>query len=53
MNEPDQIVSGLAGQPRITARDDVNAEILADDPLLAYIAEEVLPVTHYRPAFAE
>jgi multiple sugar transport system substrate-binding protein len=53
MNAPEQVISGLAGQPRITARDDVNAEILADDPLLSFIAEEVLPVTHFRPALAE
>ncbi|MFI9556755.1 extracellular solute-binding protein [Nonomuraea endophytica] len=41
--------SQLAGQVRISARDDVNAEVLTADPMLKYIAEEVLPITAYRP----
>ena len=53
MNSPEQIVAGLGGQPRITNRDDVNAEILADDPLLSFMADEVLQYTHFRPALAE
>jgi len=53
MNSADQVTAGLGGQPRITARDDVNAEVLADDPMLSYIAESVLPVTHFRPGLAE
>lgn len=51
--EPDAIKARLAGSARITARDDVNAEVLGNDPLLSYIAKEVLPITAFRPAFAE
>jgi len=53
MNSAEQVTAGLSGQARITARDDVNAEVLTGDPLLSYMAEEILPVTHYRPALAE
>ncbi|MFI6297369.1 extracellular solute-binding protein [Nonomuraea sp. NPDC050790] len=44
--------SQLAGQVRISARDDVNDEVLTADPMLRYIAEEVLPITAYRPPLA-
>ncbi|MFD9947010.1 extracellular solute-binding protein [Nonomuraea sp. NPDC059023] len=40
------------GNVRITPRTDVNKEILTGDPLLAYISEEVLPLTAYRPPVA-
>ena len=53
MNSAEQVTAGLGGQPRITNRDDVNAEVLADDPMLSFMAEEVLPFTHFRPGFAE
>ncbi|ADD41117.1 extracellular solute-binding protein [Stackebrandtia nassauensis] len=36
--------------PRITQREDVNSDILADDPLLSFIAEDVVPVTRFRPS---
>lgn len=42
----------LAGQVRISARTDVNDEVLAADPMLKYIADEVLPLTAYRPGLA-
>ena len=35
MNSAEQVTAGLGGQPRITNREDVNAEILADDPMLS------------------
>jgi len=35
--------------PRITQRDDVNAEVLAGDPMLTFIATEVVPLTRFRP----
>ncbi len=38
-------------EPRITARSDVNEFGIADDPMLTFIAEEVLPITWYRPGF--
>jgi multiple sugar transport system substrate-binding protein len=37
-------------QIRISARADVNAETLKDDPLLSFISSEVLPLTTYRPS---
>lgn len=37
-------------QVRISARDDVNAATLANDPLLSFIAKDVLPITTYRPS---
>lgn len=39
-------------QPFITARSDVNEKILAGDPMLSYVNEEVLPITAYRPGLA-
>jgi multiple sugar transport system substrate-binding protein len=44
--------SQLAGQARISARSDVNDEVLTADPMLKYIADEVLPITAYRPGLA-
>ncbi|WP_090940987.1 extracellular solute-binding protein [Nonomuraea jiangxiensis] len=44
--------SELAGQVRISSRTDVNDEVLTADPMLRYIAEEVLPITAYRPGVA-
>lgn len=40
-------------EPRVTAREDVNATGIADDPMLTFIAEETLPITWYRPGFEE
>jgi len=40
------------GNVRITPRTDVNKEILAGQPLLTFISEEVLPLTAYRPPVA-
>ncbi|MFD2351772.1 hypothetical protein ACFSTC_24605 [Nonomuraea ferruginea] len=37
---------------RISSRTDVNDEVLAGDPMLGYIADEVLPITAYRPGLA-
>lgn len=36
----------------ITPRADVNARILAADPMLSYVNAEVLPITAYRPGLA-
>ena len=44
--------SELAGQVRISARKDVNDEVLTADPMLKFIADEVLPITAYRPPLA-
>lgn len=53
MNSAEAFEAQLAGVPRITPRDDVNAEALAGDPMLSYIAEEVLPITAFRPSLGE
>ncbi|MEO3870883.1 extracellular solute-binding protein [Nonomuraea sp. B12E4] len=44
--------SQLAGQVRISSRTDVNSEVLTADPMLRYVADEVLPITAYRPGVA-
>lgn len=41
-----------AGTVAITPRTDVNARTLAGDPMLAYVNNEVLPITFYRPGLA-
>ena len=50
---PDMMAARYADSAQLTARDDVNAEILSNDPMLTYVATDVLPVTHYRPGLAE
>lgn len=52
MNSQDAVLEFVAGQTRITQRQDVNDETLADDPLLSFVSEEVLPITAYRPGLA-
>ena len=42
----------LGGAARITARADVNVEVLSGDPMLSFVAEQVLPITAYRPPLA-
>ncbi|MEU8246539.1 extracellular solute-binding protein [Nonomuraea sp. NPDC048916] len=44
--------SQLAGQARISSRTDVNDEVLTGDPMLRFVADEVLPITAYRPGVA-
>ena len=48
----DAINALLHGSAKVTARQDVNAQVLAKDPLLSFISTKVLPVTHYRPGLA-
>ncbi len=52
LGSADAIKALLGGTARITARQDVNTEVLSTDPLLSFISEKVLPVTHYRPGLA-
>ncbi|WP_052851976.1 extracellular solute-binding protein [Streptomyces avicenniae] len=52
MNSAEAITAAVGDNARITARDDVNATVLAGDPLLSYIADEVLPLTTFRPPLA-
>jgi len=44
--------AAVVGAARITERADVNKETLYNDPLLGYVARNVLPITTYRPGFA-
>ncbi|WP_049576875.1 extracellular solute-binding protein [Nonomuraea sp. SBT364] len=52
MHSADATTSQLAGQVRISSRTDVNDEVLAGDPMLRYVADEVLPITAFRPGLA-
>ncbi|MEU5884406.1 extracellular solute-binding protein [Spirillospora sp. NPDC047279] len=52
MNSPEMHKARTAGTPEITSRTDVNTEILKGDAFLSYLAEQVLPITAYRPGLA-
>ena len=52
MNSRDAVMAAVATQPRITQRRDVNRTTLFRDPLLGFVARNVLPLTTYRPGFA-
>ena len=52
MHSAEAVKAELQGQVRITARSDVNKEVLASDPMLSFISEKVLPLTAYRPPLA-
>ncbi len=52
MASPEAVRALVGDQPRITARSDVNADVLAGDPMLGLISEKVLPITTYRPGLA-
>ena len=53
MNSAEATKAQLDGSAQITQREDVNAEVLAGDPMLSFIAEEVLPITRFRPGLAD
>lgn len=52
MNSAEAVQAQLGDEVRVTQRDDINAEVLEADPMLAFIAEEVLPTTTFRPGLA-
>lgn len=52
MHSAEATKAQLDGDARITARMDVNNEVLASDPMLNFVAEKVLPLTAYRPPLA-
>jgi len=52
MNSPEGLLERYADEPRITARDDVNEELI-DDPMISFIADEVLPITFFRPGLEQ
>jgi multiple sugar transport system substrate-binding protein len=53
MNSAEAVQARLGDSARITQREDVNAQALANDPMLGFVAEQVLPITAYRPGLAE
>jgi multiple sugar transport system substrate-binding protein len=52
MNSAEATKALLQGNARITQRNDVNAEVLKSDPMLEFIATQVLPLTAFRPGLA-
>ncbi|GAB3979612.1 extracellular solute-binding protein [Plantactinospora veratri] len=52
MHSAEAVKAELGDVPRITARTDVNNEVLAGDPMLKFVAEKVLPITAARPPLA-
>jgi len=52
MNSAEATKALLQGNARITQRNDVNAEVLKGDPMLNFVATEVLPLTAFRPGLA-
>jgi multiple sugar transport system substrate-binding protein len=53
MNSAEATKARLGDTAQVTQRQDVNAEVLKNDPMLNFIAEEVLPITRYRPGLAD
>ncbi len=53
MNSVEAFEARAAGTLSISPRDDVNAKLLASDPMLSFVSEHVLPITAYRPGLAE
>ncbi|SER18913.1 carbohydrate ABC transporter substrate-binding protein, CUT1 family [Lentzea xinjiangensis] len=53
LNSAEAVKESLAGAAQLTQRQDVNDEVLAGDPMLTFVAEEVLPITRYRPGLAD
>lgn len=52
MNSPEAFEARAAGTLSISPRTDVNEKLLASDPMLSYVNEEILPITFYRPGLA-
>jgi multiple sugar transport system substrate-binding protein len=53
MNSKEATIARLGGVAQISQRQDVNDEVLRNDPLLTLIAQKILPLTAYRPGYAE
>ncbi|RJL35979.1 extracellular solute-binding protein [Bailinhaonella thermotolerans] len=52
MHSAEATKAEIGDVPRVSARMDVNAQLLAGDPMLRFISEKVLPITSYRPPLA-
>jgi multiple sugar transport system substrate-binding protein len=53
MNSAAAVKAFLGDTAQVTQREDVNEEVLAGDPMLNFIATEVLPITRYRPGLVD
>jgi multiple sugar transport system substrate-binding protein len=53
LNSAEATKARLGDTAQVTQRKDVNEEVLKNDPMLSFIAEEVLPITRYRPGLAD
>lgn len=55
MSSKEALLDFVEREPRITVRQDVNeeSEAIRNDPIFAFISDEILPITWYRPGFAE
>jgi multiple sugar transport system substrate-binding protein len=53
MNSAQATKARLGDTAQVTQRKDVNEEVLKNDPMLNFIAEDVLPITRYRPGLAD
>ena len=53
MNSAEATKARLGDTAQVTQREDVNEEVLTNDPMLGFIAEEVLPITRFRPGLAD
>jgi multiple sugar transport system substrate-binding protein len=53
MNSAAATKARLGDTAQVTQRQDVNEEVLQNDPMLSFIAEEVLPITRFRPGLAD
>jgi multiple sugar transport system substrate-binding protein len=52
LNSKDATIASVADSPRLTQRQDVNDEVLKNNPMLLFVSQKVLPLTAYRPGFA-
>ncbi|WP_194893565.1 extracellular solute-binding protein [Catenulispora pinisilvae] len=52
LNSKTETISRIAGAPLLTARTDVNQQVLATDPMLKFATDKVLPITSFRPSQA-
>lgn len=53
MNSAKATKARLGDTAQITQRQDVNTEVLKSDPMLGFIAKDVLPITRFRPGLAD
>ena len=52
LNSKAETTSRIGGAALITARNDVNQQVLANNPMLTFATQKVLPVTNFRPSQA-